>query len=85
MAGLAGHVVDRYEWLCHAYCLMDNHYELLIETPQPNLSIGMRQLNGRYTQAYHRQHERVGQIAEHIGVHVAAVSRRLKQAEQSKV
>ncbi len=37
------HVVSRYAWLCHAYCLMDNHYHLLIETVQPTLSIGMRQ------------------------------------------
>ena len=38
-------VVLRYNWLCHAYCLMDNHYHLLIETPDGNLSVGMRQLN----------------------------------------
>ena len=56
------HVVDRYGWLCHAYCLMDNHYHLVIETPKPNLSIGMRQLNGRYTQAYNRRHEQVGHV-----------------------
>jgi REP element-mobilizing transposase RayT len=31
-------VVERYRWLVHAYCLMDNHYDLLIETPQANLS-----------------------------------------------
>ena len=55
-------VVDRYGWLCHAYCRMDNHYHLLIETPQPNLSLGMRQLNGRYTQAYNRRHHRVGHL-----------------------
>ena len=61
---LLAHVVDRYEWLCHAYCLMDNHYHLLIETPQPNLSLGMRQLNGRYTQAYNRRHERVGHLLQ---------------------
>jgi len=56
------HVVDRYGWICHAYCLMDNHYHLLVETPQPNLSLGMRQLNGRYTQDYNRRHERVGHL-----------------------
>jgi putative transposase len=38
-------VTLRYNWLCHAYCLMDNHYHLLIDTPDGNLSIGMRQLN----------------------------------------
>ncbi|MBI5746024.1 MAG: transposase [Nitrospirae bacterium] len=35
-------VVKRYNWLCHAYCLMDNYYHLMIETPDANLSIGMR-------------------------------------------
>lgn len=57
-----GHVVARYGWLCHAYCLMDNHYHLLVETPKPNLSQGMRQLNGVYTQAYNRRHRRVGHL-----------------------
>nr|WP_256449851.1 transposase [Candidatus Nitrotoga sp. 1052] len=47
-----GKVVVRFGWLCHAYCLMDNHYHLLIETtPEGNLSLGMRQLNGFYTSA----------------------------------
>lgn len=59
---MLAHVVDRYGWLCHAYCLMDNHYHLLIETPNPNLSLGMRQLNGRYTQTYNRRHARVGHL-----------------------
>ncbi|MGH7908450.1 MAG: transposase [Thermodesulfobacteriota bacterium] len=45
-------MVDHYGWLCHAYCLTDNHYHLLIETPDGNLSQGMRQLNGIYTQRF---------------------------------
>jgi len=45
------HVIQRFHWLCHAYCLMGNHYHLVIETPDGNLSKGMRQLNGVYTQA----------------------------------
>jgi len=49
-------------WLCHAYCLMDNHYHLLIETPDGNLSKGMRQLNGVYTQTFNRHHNRVGHV-----------------------
>jgi REP-associated tyrosine transposase len=53
---------DRYHWLCHAYCLMDNHYHLVVETPDGNLSVGMRQLNGIYTQAYNRKHRRVGHL-----------------------
>ena len=38
-------MVARFHWLCHVYCLMDNYYHLLIETPEANLSLGMRQLN----------------------------------------
>lgn len=55
-------VVDRFNWLCHAYCLMSNHYHLLIETVDPTLSRGMRQLNGVYTQAFNRYHSRVGHV-----------------------
>ena len=47
-------VCERFNWLVHAYCLMDNHYHLLIETPDANLSRGMRQLNGVYTQTINR-------------------------------
>src|SRR5207248_3333748 len=47
-------VVSRYHWICHAYCLMVNHYHLLVETPKTTLSIGMRQLNGIYTQSFNR-------------------------------
>ena len=36
-----GEVVERFGWLCHAYCLMDNHYHLLIETPD-GISVGFR-------------------------------------------
>ena len=55
-------VVARFGWRCHAYCLMDNHVHLLIETPQPNLSRGMRQLNGVYTQRFNRRHRKVGHL-----------------------
>lgn len=57
-----GEAVARFGWLCHAYCLMDNHYHLLIETPEANLSRGMRQLNGVYTQRFNRRHRRVGHV-----------------------
>src|ERR1035437_7306690 len=57
-----GEVVTRLRWLCHAYCLMDQHYHLLIETPRGNLSPGMRQLNGVYTQRFNRRHARSGHI-----------------------
>ena len=55
-------VVSRYGWICHAYCLMANHYHLLVETPKANLSLGMRQLNGMYTQSFNRRHNRVGHL-----------------------
>ena len=41
---------------------MDNHYHLLIETIDPALSRGMRQLNGVYTQSFNRRHNRVGHV-----------------------
>ena len=43
-------VCKRFNWSIHSYCLMSNHYHLLIETPDGNLSKGMGQLNGVYTQ-----------------------------------
>lgn len=55
-------VNKRYNWLCHAYCLMNNHYHLLIETPDGNLCIGMRQLNGVYTQLFNKRHQREGHL-----------------------
>ena len=57
-------VVERCHWLCHAYCLMDNHYHLLVETPEANLSRGMRQLNGVYTQRYNRTHHSIGHVLQ---------------------
>jgi putative transposase len=59
---ILGHVTKRYNWICHAYCLMTNHYHLLIETPDGNLSIGMRQLNGMYTQMFNRRNNRTGHL-----------------------
>ena len=56
------HVNKRYNWICHAYCLMANHYHLLIETPDGNLSLGMRQLNGVYTQLFNKGHSRTGHL-----------------------
>ena len=41
---------------------MDNHYHLVIETPDGNLSGGMRQLNGIYTPSFNKRHQRVGHV-----------------------
>ncbi len=54
--------VERFGWRLYAYCLMDNHYHLMVETPRANLSLGMRQLNGVYTQRFNRRHKRVGHV-----------------------
>lgn len=59
---ILGTVVTDYNWLCHGYCLMSNHYHLIIETLDGNLSKGMRQLNGVYTQASNRRHKRSGHL-----------------------
>jgi len=56
--------VTRYHVLCHAYCLMDNHYHLLLETPEANLSRAMRQLNGVYSQGFARRHGRPGHVLQ---------------------
>ena len=55
-------VCARYRWRVHAYCLMDNHYHLVIETIEGNLSKGMRQLNGVYTQYHNRRHHHTGHL-----------------------
>jgi REP element-mobilizing transposase RayT len=59
-----GDTVTRFGWICHAYCLMTNHYHLLLETPEANLSRGMRHLNGVYTQTFNRRHMRTGHVLQ---------------------
>jgi REP element-mobilizing transposase RayT len=56
---LAG-VVVRFEWTCHAYCVMTTHYHLLVQTPVPNLSAGMQRLNSCYVQQFNRRHREEG-------------------------
>lgn len=55
-------VVKRFKWRCYAYCLMNDHYHLVVETVEGNLSQGMRQLNGVYTQSFNRRHNQGGHI-----------------------
>ena len=59
---VVGQVVSRFRWRCHAYCLMSNHYHLMIETPEANLTKGMRHLNGVFTQWSNRRHKRSGHL-----------------------
>jgi REP element-mobilizing transposase RayT len=58
---LAG-VWERFNWTIHGYCLMTNHYHLLVETPNGNLAKGMRELNGLYTQRFNRVYGRTGHV-----------------------
>jgi putative transposase len=59
---LLGFIIERFHWLCHAWCFMDNHYHLILETPEGNLSRGMRQLNGIYTQKYNWRYAKTGHV-----------------------
>lgn len=59
---ILGQVIADFNWVCDSYCLMSNHYHLVIETPDGNLSKGMRQLNGVFTQASNRRHQRTGHL-----------------------
>jgi putative transposase len=49
-------------WQVHAYCLMGNHFHLVLETPQPNLAAGMKWLLGTYTQRFNRRHRHWGHL-----------------------
>jgi len=54
--------IQRMNWICHAYCLMGNHYHLLIEIPDGIISRGMAWLNGVYTQKFNRKYEMSGHL-----------------------
>ena len=55
-------VVERFGWLCHAFCLIPNHYHLLIETPEPNRGAGMQVLNLSYARYVNWRHRRTGHV-----------------------
>jgi REP element-mobilizing transposase RayT len=55
-------VCKRFNFVIHAFCQMTNHYHVLVETVEGNLSQGMRQLNGLYTQHFNRRHRLVGHL-----------------------
>ncbi len=54
--------VLRYNAIIHTYCLMDNHYHLLLETPTGNLSQIMRHINGAYTTYFNIKRKRAGHL-----------------------
>lgn len=61
---IVGAALDRFDACALAYCLMDNHYHLVLLTRRANLSMLMRHLNGVYTQTYNRRHHKVGHLLQ---------------------
>jgi putative transposase len=59
---ILGQVCESFNWVIHGYCQMTNHYHLLAETIDGNLSRGMRQLNGLYTQRFNNRYKESGHL-----------------------
>lgn len=57
-----GVAVSRQTWRCHAYCLMPNHYHLMIETSAADLSVGMHRINCAYANWFNRRHALDGHL-----------------------
>ncbi|HXG59586.1 MAG TPA: transposase [Thermoanaerobaculia bacterium] len=62
---ILGETVTRYRWTLYAWALMTNHYHLFLQTPEPNLSRGMRDLNGEYARRFNLRHRRCGHVFQH--------------------
>jgi putative transposase len=58
------HVVLNYQWVCHAYCLLNNHYHLVLETPASNLAVGMHYLNSVFSIFFNKSHRKVGHVMQ---------------------
>ncbi len=59
---ILANICTRYRWIVYSYCLMPDYYHLVVQTPDANLSLGMRQLNGIYTQFYNEKYSRSGHL-----------------------
>jgi REP element-mobilizing transposase RayT len=55
-------ICAKTDWIVHAYCLMPNHYHLVVEIDAPTLSSGFQRLNGVYAQEFNRRHRFVGHL-----------------------
>ncbi len=80
--------VETYGWRLHAFVLLANHDHFFLETPEPNLSVGMHLLNGGYTGCFNVRHRRVGHLfqgrfkahlIEEAGKDVAATLAKLQE------
>ena len=78
---LLANVVGRFCWRDHAFCLMPNHYHLVVETTQPRLSDGMHRLNFLYAQGFNDRYERDGHLFQNrFGARLIADERHLERA-----
>ena len=59
-----GIAVERFGWTCHAYCLIPNHFHLLIELTEPNLGRGMLLVNGSYARYFNWRYKQEGHVFE---------------------
>ncbi len=59
---LLARTIERYRWECHAFCLMGNHYHVVLEATRADLSTGCQWLNGRYGQLFNKRHARSGHL-----------------------
>ena len=59
---IAGQALERFDAHAWAYCLMGNHYHLVLRTREANLSRLMRHINGVYTQTFNRRHQLTGHL-----------------------
>ena len=57
-----GDVASKFGWRIYTYCLMGSHYHLLLETPKPNLSQGMKELDQEYTRRYNWRYDHSGHV-----------------------
>lgn len=59
---MVGRVTERHWWACHSFCLMTNHFHLLLQTQDESLSAGMQRLNGDFAQTFNRRHGTIGHL-----------------------
>jgi putative transposase len=60
--GWLGDVVQVHSWMCPAYCLMTNHFHMLVQTPHADLAVGMHALISAYANYFNRRHDHVGHL-----------------------
>jgi putative transposase len=57
-----GVAVERFDWRCHSYCLLPNHYHLLLDTPFETLPRGMLVIAGSYARYFNHRHKADGHV-----------------------